>query len=275
MSPSSYAFDGPDADVILRAPLQPGSDEFKDFRVHKLILSIASTVFRDTFSIPQPPPPTSEDTSLDVVQITESAEVVETFLQLTYPIDPPVIADLQLLDDLLQLADKYIAGGVITKLKKLLVTPAFLNDDPIRVYALACRNGFEEETKVAVQHTFSIDVVRQISEEHIRMMPTKTYHRLLTEHAIRQDLLVDAVDVTWVRLQPFFRRTGCSCFDGLKGSILLGISQKPFLDRDLLDTCFAAAGRRPPCAGASLCIQHPEYGSTFLSSVMRGVQNIM
>ena len=52
MSVPSYAFDDPDADVILRAPLQPGSDEFKDFHVHKLILSIASTTFRDTFSIP-------------------------------------------------------------------------------------------------------------------------------------------------------------------------------------------------------------------------------
>lgn len=52
MSVPSCTFNGPDADVILRAPLEPGSDELKDFYVHKLILSIASTIFRDTFSAP-------------------------------------------------------------------------------------------------------------------------------------------------------------------------------------------------------------------------------
>ena len=187
MSSSSYTFDSPDADVILRAPLQPGSDGFKDFHVHKLILSIASTVFRDTFSIPQPPSRTSEDTSLDVVQITEPAEVVEIFLQLIYPIDPPVITDMRLLNDLLRLADKYVAVGVVTKLKKRLVSPAFLKDDPIGVFAVAYRNNFEEEVKVAIPHTFSIDVVRKISEEHIQIMTTKAYHRLLTEHAIHRE----------------------------------------------------------------------------------------
>lgn len=50
MSIPSRVFGGPDADVILRAPLQTGSDKFKDFHVHKLILSIASTFFQDTFS---------------------------------------------------------------------------------------------------------------------------------------------------------------------------------------------------------------------------------
>ena len=187
MSSSSYTFDSPDADVILRAPLQPGSDGFKDFHVHKLILSIASTVFRDTFSIPQPSSRTSEDTSLDVVQITEPAEVVEIFLQLIYPIDPPVITDMRLLNDLLRLADKYVAVGVVTKLKKRLVSPAFLKDDPIGVFAVAYCNNFEEEVKVAIPHTFSIDVVRKISEEHIQIMTTKAYHRLLTEHAIHRE----------------------------------------------------------------------------------------
>ena len=51
MSALPYTFDAQDADVILRAPLRPGSDEFKDLRAHKAILSIASIFFRDMFSL--------------------------------------------------------------------------------------------------------------------------------------------------------------------------------------------------------------------------------
>jgi len=39
----------PDADVILRA------SGGKEFHAHKLVLSLASPVFRDMFSVPQPP----------------------------------------------------------------------------------------------------------------------------------------------------------------------------------------------------------------------------
>ena len=123
MPTSPHIFDGPDPDVIVRAPLRAGSDEFKDFHVHKLILSFASTIFRDTFSIPQPSRCASGDPTLDVVQISESAEVVEAFLKLIYPVDPPVITDLRLVGSLFQLADKYAAGAVTTKLKKYLVSP--------------------------------------------------------------------------------------------------------------------------------------------------------
>ena len=119
MSALPYTFDAQDADVILRAPLRPGSDEFKDFRAHKAILSIASIFFRDMFSLPRSPHHTPEDTKgLNVVPISESAEVTETFLRLIYPVDPPLIEDLRLLDGLLQLADKYTVKIVTARLKK-------------------------------------------------------------------------------------------------------------------------------------------------------------
>ncbi|KAF9645861.1 hypothetical protein BDM02DRAFT_3076940, partial [Thelephora ganbajun] len=187
-------FDGPDPDVILRAPLQQGSDEFKDFHVHKLILSIASTVFRDTFTVPQPPRSASEETTLDIVSVTEPAKVLETFLQLIYPVDPPVIEDLRLLGDLFQLADKYMTSGVGMKLRRFLVSPSFLSDDPIGVFAIACRSNLEKEARLAVSHTFSIDVTPSISTEHLQAMTTQTYHRLLVEHALRREQLIDAVD---------------------------------------------------------------------------------
>ena len=271
MSDSPYIFDGPDADVILRAPLQPESDEFKDFHVHKIILSIASSVFQDTFSVPQPPRPTSESTTLDVIPVTEPATVIEPFLQLIYPVDPPVIEDLQLVDDLFRLADKYAANGVSTKLKKFLVSPSFLKDDPIGVFAIASRSDLAEEERLAVSHTFSIDVVSEISEERLQTMTTKTYHRLLAKHAFRRKQLINAIDQglreTW--------GYSCSCVENLKKEIHLKTSGRPFLDRELLDACFSSARelkkRGYQCTGRD-CIYEHERGATFLSGVMRVIQ---
>ena len=64
--------------------------------------------------------------------------------------------------------------------------------DPVGVFAVACRN----KAKLAVSHTFSIDVVHEISEERLQAMTAETYHRLSAEHVLRQDRLVDAVDRT-------------------------------------------------------------------------------
>jgi hypothetical protein len=272
MAASPYAFDGPDADVILRAPLQLGSDEFRDFHVYKNILSIASSVFGDILSIPQPLHHTSGDTTLDVVGVTDPANVLETFLQLIYPVDPPLIEDLRLVDDLLKLADKYAAKGVSAKLKKLLVSPSFLEDDPIGVFAVACRNSLEEEERLAVSYTFSIDVVGKISEKHLQSMTAKTYHRLLAKHALRREQLVDAVDQGSRRTQ----RGGCSCVRKLKQQIRLKTSGSPFLDREILDTCYSSMKVLSTRCGARSgnCIYDGDGGTVLLSSIMHVIQEI-
>ena len=270
MSASSYTFDGPDPDVIFRTPLQPGSDEFKDFHVHKLILSIASTVFYDMFSIPQPPHNASEEIVLDVVQVAEPAKVFETFLLLIYPVNPPVIEDLQLVGDLFQLADKYMVKGVASKLKKRLISPSFLRDDPIGVFAIACRNNLDEEAKLALSHTFSIDVVSQISDKHLQTMTARTYHRLLAEHALRRKELMSAVDSALASRvwKP------CHCALKLKKEIQLEISGRPFIDREILGECLSSvSGQNARCGGhESYCILAPGEGSVLLSNIMGRIQ---
>ena len=266
-SPSA-TFDSPDADVILRAPLQPGSSDFKDFRVHKIILSIASPVFRDTFSIPQPPRHTSDGTGLDVVQITESAEVVENFLQLIYPIDPPIFTNLWLLDDLLQLSDKYAAGGVTKKLKIHLASPFFLKGDPVGVFAVAIRNNLEGVARTAIPHTFSIDAVRQVSEDHTQRMTAKTYQLLLMEHVARRELLGRVLDE--VQRKSY---GGCGCFNRVKTNMLLEVSRRPLLDRDTINKCLTADCPRLLCT-CVYCIHNPGGDSKLFSEVLRMIKEM-
>jgi hypothetical protein len=271
MAASPYAFDGPDADVILRAPLEPESDEFRDFHVYKNILSIASSVFRDILSISPPLRHTSGGITLDVIEVAEPARVIEPFLQLIYPVDPPVIEDLRLLDDLFQLAVKYAAKGVSAKLKKLLISPSFLKDDPIGVFVIACRGNLKEEQRLAVSHTFSIDVVSEISEEHLQSMTAKTYHRLVAKHAFRRKQLIRAVDAV-----QHTRGMWCSCLKKLKQEIRIITSGSPFLDREILDTCYSSmkilSYRCRPSSGN--CIYEDDEGTALLSGIMRTIKAI-
>jgi len=262
MSTSPCILDA-DPDVILRAPLQPGSHELKDFYVHKVILSIASTVFRDILSIPQQPCDNLKGFTIDVVQVVESADVLEIFLQLIYPIDPPVIEDLRLVGDLLDVADKYMAKGVSTKLKKHLAS--LLRDDPIGVFAIACRNNLDEEARVALSHTLSFDIINQISETHLQIMTTKTYHRLLTEHARRGVQLINAVSGALCT---------CQCGITVKREIQDRMSGRLCIDKGVVEACLPPlGGLRFGCFMGTPCISKAlEARSAFLSDVMNRIQ---
>ena len=88
--PLSTDFCADDADVIIRAA---GS---LDFRVHKIILSLASPFFKDMFTLPQPPSDTPE--TLPHVDVQESPKTWENILRTIYPSLPSPIIDT--LDDL-------------------------------------------------------------------------------------------------------------------------------------------------------------------------------
>ena len=75
-------FDDAEADVILR------SSDGVDFRVHKLLLSLVSTFFRDMFSLPHVGHGGPDDgdrvtggAQTPVVEVEENADLVEKFLR--------------------------------------------------------------------------------------------------------------------------------------------------------------------------------------------------
>jgi len=272
MSVPSYPFDSPGADVILRTPLQQGSNEFKDFRTHKSILSIASALFLDMFSLPQPPQPITGDVTIPIIQITESAEVFEVFLRLIYPVEPPAITSLQLVDDLFQIAEKYMANSIHAKLKQTLVS--FLKDDPIWVYAIACRANLEAEAGLAIPLTFNIDPVRDIPRTHLRMMTGETYNLLLTAHATRRTVLISLVGRT--KIPP---HKGCSCggwfYTRLEKNINLAIWEKPFLDRRRLDSCLPdSTSTESRCGSGSGCRVSEQVISGYFTNILDEIRKL-
>jgi len=276
MSDTPYTFDSPDADIILRAPLHPDdpeSTEFKDFHTHKVILSTSSAFFHGMFSVPQPHQPDEDDTNLPVVHVVEPAEVFELFLRLIYPIEPPVIDSIQIVDHLSQLAIKYMVGCVRARLKQVLVSPSFLTNDPIWVYAIACRMDLDEVAKLAVPHTYQIDLTRDVPRPLLRAMTAETYNTLLRSHATRREELTITVNQTKIN------GCGCSCgpwfYTRLILLMRLAIGEKPFLDRQRLDSCLSQVEHKSECKCGSSCRVSAQVISTYFTNVLNEIGKLV
>ena len=71
--------DAPDADLIIRS-----SDDVS-FLVHKLVLAVASPIFKDLLSLPQPSNFETVD-GLPMVRLPESSELLKCLVSMLYPI---------------------------------------------------------------------------------------------------------------------------------------------------------------------------------------------
>jgi len=175
---SSTFFTTDDGDVLLRAG--QGSGPKHDFRVHKLILSLASSVFKDMFAFPQPPNQNhTGQPDIPIVDVPDSPQVLDTILRFIYPgVELPKFDDLSVLSALLSATDKYNIGSMLPVLKDAL--KSFTDDEHFRVYIIACQYGFLEEAKAAAKLSTPKTII--LSEDHekdVRHISSVDLYRLL------------------------------------------------------------------------------------------------
>jgi len=161
----------PGADVILRA-----SGE-KEFHAHKLILSLASPVFRDMFSVPQPPP--TESSELPIVDVNDPPEAFEIFLRTIYPTRNPLITDIQTLVTIIHLADKYDAKDVLDIHKDHLPSLSG-NLTPIQLYTILCACGREYEAGAAARRVSFASLSTLDSNPLLQLITVTQYQRLVS-----------------------------------------------------------------------------------------------
>jgi len=89
--------------VILRAQ---GSPHRHDLRVHKLTLSLASPVFRDMFSIPQPRPRVL-NVNIEVIDVTDPPPGPDLVLRHIYLFPSPKVNNLDFLVEGLVITNKH------------------------------------------------------------------------------------------------------------------------------------------------------------------------
>ncbi|KAK0230223.1 hypothetical protein IW262DRAFT_385730 [Armillaria fumosa] len=173
---SVLEFNSSDAGVVL-----VGADDrnIRRFAVHKCILSAASPVFKDMFILSQPK--TTKDT-LPIVDMVESPKVMFALLQFIYPVPNPVISSLDELVPVLEAAKKLDVDVAIDSLRKQLVLSDHLENEPLRVYAIAARFDLQEELRIAAKHTLKKNVLDCPLSKDLKHITAYDYHRLLDLH---------------------------------------------------------------------------------------------
>ena len=175
---SSTFFTTEDGDVILRAGQDPSSKH--DFRVHKFILSLASSVFKDMFTFPQPPGQNQiGQCDIPIIDIPDSPQTLDTILRFIYPgVELPKFTDLSTLSDLLAVTDKYNIVSMRPVLRDGL--SSFIETQPSSVYIIACRLGLLKEAKAAARITTPDSIiVPEDHEEGIKYISGVDLYRLL------------------------------------------------------------------------------------------------
>lgn len=191
-------FDAPDADIILRTTGPPK----RDFRVHSLLLSLASPVFKDVFSLPQPTTPAaggskSNVAEIEIVEVTDPPQALDIVLRLIYPFTPPSFGeDLDILVECLVIADKYEIKGATARLRRALSQVGASHC--LRVYAIASRFGFTNIAEAASLLILSSVNLAEISQlpDDFKSVSAAAYHKLVIRRTNYLGVVVDAIKQT-------------------------------------------------------------------------------
>lgn len=217
-------FNRTDADILLR------STDQVYFRLHKVLLTIASTVFQSMFSLSERANGSSPgDEIIDglrVVDVEERAEYLDILLRFCYPpavTETPVLSSLDTIQTVLRLAQKYNMHGVLSLLRTQLVAPKILDEESMRVFAFACHHRMKDEMRIAARYTLR-HTPAEPSDDGLRLITGSAYHDLVAYRQTCQAAIaaiLSGPNFPWMgqlnpawkpKLSRFFRvASSCSC----------------------------------------------------------------
>lgn len=117
-------------------------------------------VFRTMLTLPQPRANAAADSTSrpPSIDLPEDSTTLEILLRIIYPIQQPVIESISSLISAFFAAEKYDMQGVISTLRLHLREERFLTDNPVHVFALACRFQFAAEAKAASRASLTANI---------------------------------------------------------------------------------------------------------------------
>jgi hypothetical protein len=157
--------DVPDASLIIR------SSDLVDFRVHKPVLAMASPLFTDLLSLPQPSTSESVD-ELPVVHLPEDAELLNSLVSMLYPIRPVMPDSYDKVLHLLAACQKYDMVQIQSSIRASVNRkdfPAPVGAEVFRAYAIASRKGLIPEMEKAARLTLDHPMTFESIGEGLRM----------------------------------------------------------------------------------------------------------
>ena len=189
----SFHFD--DADVLLC------SKDNVRFHVYRVCLKLSSGWFRSLYTLPQ----ADDDGGVghhghghghagqtETLFMDESADTLAVLLSVAHGQDVPSLDSITEVETVIHAAEKYDMPGVLNYVRQGLLR--FVRQEPVRVYALACRWGWIEEAKTASSHTVGLDLLSPTLRPSLSVMDSDDLARLLYLHRKRRDSLRERLD---------------------------------------------------------------------------------
>lgn len=176
-------FSSPEADVVLV------TKDGVSFRVHSYTLKNTSGWFRTMFSLPQSQKnPSQSDDGTVLIYVDEDANVMEALLRCVCGLEIPRLDSYDIVEPLLYAAEKYDMQGPPSIVRALLQTPPLLSD-PLHLYVLACKNGWEDEAKRASTATLSLNLYESQYRKTLRKLPSTPLLALFDLHHKRREIM--------------------------------------------------------------------------------------
>ncbi|KAA1470184.1 hypothetical protein DENSPDRAFT_675656 [Dentipellis sp. KUC8613] len=219
-----------DGDTILR------SSDGVQFRVHNIILRMASPVFDEALSLPKPAPKTNVDEdetpqqdNAQVVYVAEDEKTLATMLSFCYPGPPPSLGTLKDAKQALTVAQKYEMDTLDDFFKQKLL--AFAEQHPEQVFAIGWAQRWKDVVMVAAKATLRKPFLTGAVVDEFDDIPASAAWKLLAyqrECIRRCGALADSWRI-WVTLEDAPRPLGvkaaprshipespCSCPDSVR-----------------------------------------------------------
>ncbi|KAJ4000625.1 hypothetical protein F5050DRAFT_1797132 [Lentinula boryana] len=174
-------FSSPDAEVVLAAKNDFVAKASVYFRLHSHNLKTASGFFREMFLLPQ-------NSQLDdgVFYLEEDASTLELLFRMISGLPIPQIDSYDTIDPLLDAIEKYDTPGPLSVVRLLVMTPPLLGQ-PFRLYAIACRFGWDTEAQYASTQTLSYDLYDKEIRKYLSRLSSAALLRLFDLHRLRRE----------------------------------------------------------------------------------------
>lgn len=189
----------PNPDVVLR------SSDGVDFRTLKALLTLSSSVFEGMFSLPRPANRRVDvlEGGLPVVPLEETADMVDILLRFCVPQPPPNFESVTQAARVLEGARKYEMRWAQEAISDTL--RRFSETEPVRVYAIACRYGFEVEARDAALHCLQLPLSTIIHSdiEEVNDISSGQLRRLLKYRERCRDAVAKKISSAALLPKPF------------------------------------------------------------------------
>lgn len=194
-------FDDPNADFIIR------SSDGIHFHVHKLLLSLFSSVFEGMFAIPNTAKQEYND-NRPCVSVSDDGHRLGCLLSWC---DPRCMRSITSLDDLrttLEMADKYGMDCIINLVEKTMLstgTKELMESEPLKLFAIAIRFRLEILAFEAVKKTLQVPLTSRIICHDLKHISAFTLQYLSDYHVRcvrRAHQFINRDDLRWARTRP-------------------------------------------------------------------------